>query len=157
MGKKEIIVICRSGGEFKTNKDDGSLSYNGGEAYAIDVDQKTKLTDFKRELADTFECNVNDLLIKYFLPGNKTTLITVSKDKDFKRMVNFYSDFDNVDVFVSTDGPAARNGSNQLATRYLLTFRSYLFMMSYFFSIKFPSANNCMIPCLYAIVVIHCM
>jgi hypothetical protein len=114
---KEIIAICRSGGEFETSKDDGALSYHGGEAYAIDINQRTRLADFKKELADTFECSVSELLIKYLLPGNKNTLITISKDKDFKRMVSFYSNLENVDVFVTIVPPAARNGSNVLATR----------------------------------------
>ncbi|KAE8668025.1 guanosine-3',5'-bis(diphosphate) 3'-pyrophosphohydrolase-like [Hibiscus syriacus] len=44
MSGKKIIAICQSAGDFVTNKD-GSLSYNGGEAYAIDVDEQTKLSE----------------------------------------------------------------------------------------------------------------
>ncbi|GFZ21663.1 hypothetical protein Acr_29g0008250 [Actinidia rufa] len=43
MAMKKIIAICQSGGEFETN-DDGSLSYNGGDAYALDLDNQMKLT-----------------------------------------------------------------------------------------------------------------
>lgn len=60
------------------------------------------------------------MLIKYFLPGNKKTLITISKDKDLQRMVNFYGDSDQVEVFVMTDEGAARNNvSNMPTSRYL--------------------------------------
>ncbi|KAL0376299.1 UNVERIFIED_CONTAM: hypothetical protein Scaly_0747500 [Sesamum calycinum] len=76
--------------EFLTNKDDGSLFYTGGEAYALDLDHQTQLKDFKHELAETFQCSADAMAIKYFLPGNRKTLITISKDKDLKRMVNFF-------------------------------------------------------------------
>ncbi|KAK2412260.1 hypothetical protein P8452_72675 [Trifolium repens] len=113
---KKVIAICQSGGEFVTNKD-GSMSYNGGDAYAIDIDQETSLTDFKSEIAEMFNCNVNTMSIKYFLPGNKKTLITVSKDKDLQRMVSFLGDASTVDVFVITEEVAARNTSNMPASR----------------------------------------
>ena len=116
MATKKVIAICQSGGEFVTNKD-GSLTYNGGEAYAIDIDQQTKLSDFKSEIAEMFNCNVNTMIIKYFLPGNKRTLITVSKDKDLQRMVNFLGDATTVDVFVMSEEGAARNTSNMPGSR----------------------------------------
>ena len=118
MAMKKIIAICQSGGEFETN-DDGSLSYNGGDAYALDLDNQMKLSDFKKELADTFHSSVDGMLIKYFLPGNKKTLISISKDKDFKRMINFFGDSDQVDVFVMIDEGVARNMSNMPVSRYL--------------------------------------
>jgi len=118
MATKKIIAICQSGGEFETNKD-GSLSYNGGDAYALDLDQQTQLNDFKQELAETFHCRVEGMLIKYFLPGNKKTLITISKDKDLKRMVNFFGDSDQVEIFIMTEERVARNVSNMPASRYL--------------------------------------
>ncbi|KAG8370597.1 hypothetical protein BUALT_Bualt14G0133600 [Buddleja alternifolia] len=117
MATKKIIAICQSGGEFVTNKDDGSLFYTGGEAYALDLDQKTPLKDFKYELAETFQCSVDVMTIKYFLPGNKKTLITISKDKDLKRMINFFKDSDQVEVFVIAEEAAARNVSNMPASR----------------------------------------
>ncbi|XP_059632040.1 uncharacterized protein LOC132274717 isoform X2 [Cornus florida] len=116
MATKKIIAICQSGGEFVANKD-GSLSYNGGEAYALDLDEQTLLNDFKQELAETFHSGVDGMLIKYFLPGNKKTLITISKDKDLKRMVNFFQNADQVEVFVISEEGAARNISNMPASR----------------------------------------
>ncbi|KAL5065628.1 hypothetical protein RYX36_027365 [Vicia faba] len=113
---KKVIAICQSGGEFVSNKD-GSMSYNGGDAYAIDIDQETVLSDFKSEIAEMFNCNVDTMSIKYFLPGNKRTLITVSKDKDLQRMVSFLGDATTVDVFVLTEEVAARNTSNMPASR----------------------------------------
>lgn len=101
-----------------TNKDDGSLFYTGGEAYALDLDQQTLLNDFKHELAETFQCGADAMSIKYFLPGNKKTLITISKDKDLKRMVNFFKDTDQVEIFVIAEEAAARNVSNMPASRY---------------------------------------
>ncbi|CAK9135635.1 unnamed protein product [Ilex paraguariensis] len=102
MATKRIIAICMSGGEFATDNDGGLLSYKGGDAYAMDLDQDTKLKDLKEELAETFNCSVNRMLIKYFLPGksNKRTLITISKDKDLKRLVNIFEDKDQVEFFV---------------------------------------------------------
>ncbi|KDP28012.1 hypothetical protein JCGZ_19092 [Jatropha curcas] len=116
MAAKKIIAICQSGGEFVTNKD-GTLSYNGGDAHAIDIDQQTQLSDFKSEVAEMFNCTVDTMSIKYFLPGNKKTLITISKDKDLQRMVNFLADSTTVDVFVMSEEAAARNISNMPASR----------------------------------------
>lgn len=96
---------------------DGSLSYIGGEAYAIDIDQQTNLNDFKTEVAEMFSCSIETMSIKYFLPGNKKTLISVSKDKDLKRMVNFLKDSVTADVFILSEEAAARNLSNMPASR----------------------------------------
>lgn len=108
MGTKKIIAICQSGGEFITG-DDGSLVYDGGEAYAVDVDQDTRLDDLKQELAEMFQYSIDDILIKYFLPGHRKTLISVSREKDLQRMVNFCEDFDQVEVFVINDSGVALN------------------------------------------------
>lgn len=117
MSAKKIIAICQSGGEFQTEKD-GSMSYSGGEAYAVDLDIDTQVIDFKQDLAETFGYSVDNMLIKYFLPGNKKTLIMISKDKDLKRMINFFADTDQVDVFVmpNESGRVAPNLSNMPAT-----------------------------------------
>lgn len=121
MTTRKVIAICQSGGEFVTDKD-GSLSYSGGDAYAIDIDQQTNLSDFKSEIAEMFNCNVSTMIIKYFLPGNKKTLITVSKDKDLQRMVSFIGDVNTVDVFVmSEEGAARNNNSNMPGSRYFFT------------------------------------
>lgn len=115
---KKIIAICQSGGEFQT-ENDGSMSYSGGEAYAVDLDTETQVIDFKQDLAETFGYGVDNMLIKYFLPGNRKTLIMISKDKDLKRMINFFSDADQVDVFVMPQegSRAAPNVSNMPASR----------------------------------------
>ncbi|GKV10451.1 hypothetical protein SLEP1_g21813 [Rubroshorea leprosula] len=119
MASKKVIAICQSGGEFVTNKD-GSLSYNGGEAYAIDIDEQTKLADFKSEVAEMFNCSKNkkNMVIKYFLPSNKKTPITISKDKDLQRMINFVGDSGTVDVYIMSEEAAApRNTPNKPASR----------------------------------------
>ncbi|KAJ8767921.1 hypothetical protein K2173_020861 [Erythroxylum novogranatense] len=116
MAAKKVIAICQSGGEFVTNKD-GSLSYSGGDAYAIDIDEDTQLKAFKTELAETFNYSIDTMTIKYFLPGNKKTLITISKEKDLKRMISFVQDSVSVDVFVMTEEAVARNVSNMPASR----------------------------------------
>jgi hypothetical protein len=108
MGTKKVIAICQSGGDFQSSND-GSLSYNGGEAYAVDLNEQTRLRDFKKELAETFHIGVQGMVLKYFLPGNKKTLITISKDKDLQRMVNFYGDSEQVEVFVMVEEVVPRN------------------------------------------------
>lgn len=117
MEAKKVIAICQSRANFEMGED-GLLSYNGGEAYAIDLDQQTELSEFKQEIAETFKHSANDMFIKYFLPENGKTLITISKDKDLQRMVNFYANFDQVDVFIMTKEFAARNGLNMPNSRY---------------------------------------
>lgn len=117
MAAKKIIAICQSGGEFVTNSEDGSLSYSGGNAYAVDIDDNTNVDAFKQELMETFKFNFDGMTIKYFLPGNKKTLITISKDKDLQRMVNFFKDSEQVEVFVVAEGDVARNVSNVPASR----------------------------------------
>lgn len=141
MAAKKVIAICQSGGEFVTNKD-GSLSYTGGEAYAIDIDQQTLLDDFKSEIADMFNCSAETMSIKYFLPGNKKTLITISKDKDLQRMVNFLGDTATVDVFVMSEEAAARNVSNMPASRYFLFCSSYFLLIRYPLVCLFPWMHN---------------
>ncbi|XP_071724502.1 uncharacterized protein [Rutidosis leptorrhynchoides] len=99
MAKGKLILICHSGGDFVTN-DDGTLSYNGGEANAINITTETPLNDIKLELAE--ECNLDQktVTIKYFLPGNKKNLIIVRNDKDVKRMISFHGDAITAEVFV---------------------------------------------------------
>lgn len=99
MEGKKIIAICQSGGEFFTEKD-GTLSYRGGDAHAIDIDNQMKFDDFKMEVSEMFGCSNDNMSIKYFLPGNKKTLITVSNDKDLKRMIKFHGDSSTADIYV---------------------------------------------------------
>ncbi|KAL3329826.1 hypothetical protein AABB24_033937 [Solanum stoloniferum] len=117
MASKKIIAICQSGGEFVTNNEDGSLTYVGGEAYALDLDNQTLLNDFKQEVAENFECGTDGMTIKYFLPGNKKTLITISKDKDLKRMINFFKDSEQVEVFIIAEEGVALSTPNVTASR----------------------------------------
>lgn len=115
MEGKKIIAICQSGGEFLTEKD-GTLSYRGGDAHAIDIDDQMTFNEFKTEVTEMFSCSNDNMSIKYFLPGNKKTLITVSNDKDLKRMIKFHSDFATVDIYVIEE-IVAPDVSNMPASR----------------------------------------
>ncbi|KAF5776452.1 putative transcription factor interactor and regulator CCHC(Zn) family [Helianthus annuus] len=99
MAKGKLILICQSGGEFVTN-DDGTMSYNGGEANAANVTSETPFSDLKLTLAETCDVNQDTATVKYFLPGNKRNLITVKNDKDVKRMIDFHGDALTAEVFV---------------------------------------------------------
>lgn len=99
MGKGKLILICQSGGEFVT-KDDGSLSYDGGEANAVAINPETHFGDLKLKLAELLNLEYKSLSVKYFLPGNKQTLITICNDKDLKRMFDFHEGSVTADVFV---------------------------------------------------------
>lgn len=116
MAGKKVIAICQMGGEFETEKD-GSLSYKGGDAHAIDVDEQTKFKDFKMEVAEMFSCNLNTMCIRYFLPGNKKTLITISNDKDLKRMIKFHGSSVSVDIYVIMEEIVEPDVSNMPASR----------------------------------------
>lgn len=118
MATKKVIAICQAGGQFVTNKD-GLLVYTNGDAYAIDIDHDTSLSDFRSELAENFGFSWETMTLKYFLPGNRKTLITISKDKDFKRMVSFSVDAPNVEVFVLPEESKAMIVSNMPASRYV--------------------------------------
>lgn len=99
MGRGKLILICQSGGKFVTN-DEGSLSYTGGEAHAVNINHETFFDDLKLKLAEMWNLEYQSLSIKYFLPGNRKTLITLSTDKDLKRMIGFHGDSVTADVFV---------------------------------------------------------
>lgn len=116
MAGKRIIAICQLGGEFETNRD-GSLSYRGGDAHAIDIDDQMKFNEFKMEVAEMFNCSIDTMYIKYFLPGNKKTLITISNDKDLKRMIKFHGDSVTADVYVIMEEIVALDVSNLPASR----------------------------------------
>lgn len=116
MAAKKIIVICQSGGEFKIEKD-GCLSYKGGDAHAIDIDDQMKFNEFKAEVAEMFSLTVDSMSIKYFLPGNKKTLITISNDKDLQRMVKFHGDSCTVDIYILIEEVVAPEVSNRPASR----------------------------------------
>jgi len=94
-----LIVICQSGGKFSTASD-GSLSYVGGDAHAISVSRETKFDELRLEIADMWKYGTDSMTIKYFLPNNKRTLITISSDKDVQRFLDFHGNSGTVDVFV---------------------------------------------------------
>ncbi|KAL5729667.1 hypothetical protein ACHQM5_002586 [Ranunculus cassubicifolius] len=82
-------LIFHSGGEFIEVEEDGSLCYNGGEAHALHVNQNTTYENLNLDLAANFD--LTTISIKYFLPRNNQTLITISNDKDLRRMMTFYA------------------------------------------------------------------
>ncbi|KAE8690955.1 2-diacylglycerol 3-beta-galactosyltransferase family protein [Hibiscus syriacus] len=100
MVRGKLILIFQHGGEF-VPKDDGSLSYSGGEAHALDISPETEFDDLKYTLAETCNLEYRSLTVKYFLPGNRRTLITLSNDKDLKRMYDFHGDSVTADVFIT--------------------------------------------------------
>lgn len=116
MAGKKVIAICQSGGEFETDAD-GVLQYKGGDAHAMEIDNKMKFKDFKAEVAEMFSSDLSSMVIKYFLPGNRKTLISITNDKDFKRMINFHGDSDTSDIYVVPEEIAAPEVSNMPASR----------------------------------------
>ncbi|PKA53835.1 ubiquitin-conjugating enzyme E2 S [Apostasia shenzhenica] len=98
----KILAICQSGGEFNRNTD-GSMTYVGGEAHALYIERNMPLQDFKKEISNLFRLKSDDFSIKYFLPRNKRTLITVSTDQDVGRMVDFHANSDTTDVYIMKD------------------------------------------------------
>lgn len=116
MAGRNMIAICQSGGEFKTDRD-GVMSYKGGDAHAIDIEGKTKFRDFRLEVAEMFNCDVDAISLKYFLPGNRKTLITISNDKDLKRMVNYHGNSSTADIYVVIEDIDILDVSNMPASR----------------------------------------
>ncbi|KAF7806451.1 MuDR family transposase, putative isoform 1 [Senna tora] len=100
MVKGKLILISQSRGEFSTN-DDGYMSYTGGEAHAVEINHETQFDDLKLKLAQLWNLEYKTLSIKYFLPGNQKTLISLSNDRDLKRMNEFHANSVTADVFIS--------------------------------------------------------
>lgn len=117
MDGTKLIAICQLGGEFETAKD-GSLTYRGGDAHAIDIDDQVEFEDFKSEVAEMFNYSVSSISLKYFLPGNRKTLITISNDKDLKRMIKFHKDSVTTDIYVILEDIVLPDVSNLPASRY---------------------------------------
>lgn len=117
MDGQKILAVCQHGGVFSNNSD-GSLAYSGGEAHAISVSQAMTLDDFKSEITSRFDINISDMSIKYFLPGNKRTLITISNDKDLYGMVEFNKSATMVEVYilVKVDNRSTRNADADSGT-----------------------------------------
>lgn len=125
MARGKLIVICQSGGKFSTNND-GSLSYTGGDAHAMSVNTETRFDEFKLEIAEMWKYDSNSMTIKYFLPNNKRTLITISSDKDIQRMIDFHEDSATVDVYVMTGEIATYDVSSMPCSRYYALFDLYM-------------------------------
>uniref|UniRef100_A0AB38Z7H9 DBD protein n=1 Tax=Paeonia suffruticosa TaxID=45171 RepID=A0AB38Z7H9_PAESU len=107
MAKGKLIVICQSGGKF-TMTSDGSLSFMGGDAHAISVNNETQFGELKSEMAEMWKCDPDLMTLKYFLPSNKRTLITISNDRDIQNMIDFHEGSATVDVYVMTaEDPAS--------------------------------------------------
>ncbi|KAF4347874.1 hypothetical protein G4B88_009955 [Cannabis sativa] len=99
MARPKLILICQSLGKFVTNED-GTLLYAGGEAHAVDITPETLFNDLKLKLAEMWNLAYESLSIKYFLPGNRRTLITLANDKDLKRMYEFHGNSVTADVYI---------------------------------------------------------
>ncbi|KAH6803348.1 hypothetical protein C2S51_034794 [Perilla frutescens var. frutescens] len=100
MAKGKLILICQSGGEFIT-KDDGTLSYEGSEANAVNINHETLFGDLKLKLAEMCNLDQKTISIKYFLPGNRRNLIILRNDKDLKRMIDYHGNSVTADIFVN--------------------------------------------------------
>lgn len=111
------MVICQHGGDFVSGSD-GSMTYNGGEAHVIDIDNNTNFDGFKTEITNAFNIDMSTMVIKYFLPNNKRTLITVSHDKDLRRMIDLNANSSTLDVFVL----------NKVDNRYICLVISVIFL-----------------------------
>lgn len=116
MDGKRIIAICQSGGEFQTNED-GLLSYKGGDAHAMEIDGNMEFKDLKLEVAEMFNFNQDTVAIKYFIPGNKKTLISISNEKDLKRMIKFHDDCGTAEIYVMTEEVAVPDASYMPGSR----------------------------------------
>ena len=99
MVRPKLILICQSLGEFVASED-GTLSYNGGEAHAVDITPETLYNELKLKLAEMCNLEQDSLSIKYFLPGNRRTLITLANDRDLKRMYDFHGSSITAEIFV---------------------------------------------------------
>lgn len=119
MVKGKLILICQSGGELVKN-DDGTLTYAGGEAQAVNVNSETVFNDLKLKLAEMCNLDYETVSIKYFLPGNTRTVITLANDKDLKRMLDFHGNSVTAEVFVKGKEGFNRDALNKYNSRYLL-------------------------------------
>ncbi|KAK6941719.1 MULE transposase domain [Dillenia turbinata] len=95
-----LVGYGGSGIRSKQYSDD-SLSYVGGEAHAVDITPDVHLDDLKMTLAEVCNLEYQSLFVKYFLPGNRRTLISLSTDKDLKRMIDFHGNSVTADIFVT--------------------------------------------------------
>ncbi|KAL5213270.1 hypothetical protein ABZP36_024117 [Zizania latifolia] len=75
------------------------------------------LEKFKDEVSKVFHVDVTDVSLKYFLPNNNKTLITISCDQDLQRMVDFTASSAQVDVFLISrvENRASKNNKKALS------------------------------------------
>ena len=64
MARAKLILICQSLGEFVTN-DDGTLSYAGGEAHAVEITPETLFNDLKLKVAEMLNLDYESLMTLY--------------------------------------------------------------------------------------------
>lgn len=119
MAKGKLILICQSGGEFVT-KSDGTLSYAGGEANAVNIVHETLFDDLKLKLAEMANLDQKTISIKYFLPGNRRNLISLRNEKDLKRMIDFHVNSVTADIFVDGRGGFDHDAMRVHASRYVM-------------------------------------
>ncbi|CAI0388837.1 unnamed protein product [Linum tenue] len=100
MPRAKLILICQCGGEF-TKHDDGTMSYSGGDAHAVEINRDTVFDDLKLRVAETCNLELQSVCMKYFIPGMTKTLITLSNDKDFNTMYEFYGESITADIYVT--------------------------------------------------------
>lgn len=100
---KPLICVVYLGGALVSDKD-GCASYAGGEAHLTDVDREMTFDQFKAEVAEMHGGDISGLTFKYPLPTNKKTLITISNDKDLRRMVDMNRDTTSPEIYVLTKG-----------------------------------------------------
>ncbi|KAL6629998.1 hypothetical protein ACP70R_029763 [Stipagrostis hirtigluma subsp. patula] len=100
MGRGQIVAVLQVGGEFTTD-DDGRMSYYGGEAHAMHVKSDWTFRTFKHEISSTLNnLKLDSYVFKYFLPRNNKTLISISNEKDLKRMVEFHAESETTYIYV---------------------------------------------------------
>jgi len=100
MGKEQIVAVLQIGGEFTTDAD-GHMSYSGGEAHAMLVQSDWTFSAFKQEISSTLNnLKLDQFAFKYFLPKNDKTLISISNDKDLRRMVEFHAESETTYIYV---------------------------------------------------------
>ncbi|PWA45384.1 PB1 domain-containing protein [Artemisia annua] len=100
MAKGKLILICHFGGDFVTNGE-GNMSYNGGEANAVNVTGEMPFNDLKLQVAEACDVDQKTINMKYFLPLNKKNLIVIKNDKDVKRLLDFHVDAYTAEVFIT--------------------------------------------------------
>jgi hypothetical protein len=116
MGKEQIVAVLQIGGEFTTDAD-GHMSYSGGEAHAMFVQSDWTFSAFKQEISSTLNnLKLDQFTFKYFLPKNDKTLISISNDKDLRRMVEFHAESETTYIYVM----------KKADNRYFPTFTNFL-------------------------------